>query len=538
MIVVTNETLNDYAVEHPLKYNKNWAKRDFVPKLSKYMSRKNAGIKMISGLRGTGKTVGMLQALSENNAIYICPEKKGEVGLDDVLDVLKKHPQVQNILIDEVTWLKEFLPSQTMRDRYARSIAEEELVRLSENGKNIILSGTESVSLESMKSRGLIHRTSETVHVTRFSYDEFKRLFPNEIKTDNMESYDNYLKKGGIFESYAVNNFDSMDEYIQEAVIDNLYAYLGTKNIGRNDVVMGTYAILFDAVHDMVGDSLLTDPPKDVAMEKLQEFGIMNPTDKLSPVTVKRISDVLESVGVIIKVKNLVPREGKIKEKGLDKDERTYIVNPAISYQFAKLVYGNINDERAILGRLLEASAIVQLYYTKPQQDNLYFHLVETDRTRRELDAVIVPYHNDSPITLVEVKHRYKITEKKLKESNWSITMDETERQIKSQFPDYSIENRYFIYSGPRKVLSIKEADKQKDFIFTGLDTEILQYWDFEKNKETVIKDEKEARVKELAERRIKRETNTCDVNNVKVVDLSPENSTHGDDGDITGGRS
>ena len=77
--------------------------------------------------------------------------------------------------------------------------------------------------MEAIKARGFIHRTADTLHVTTFSFTEFKRIFKNSLPSKPQEIYDAYLREGGIFEDY-VKSVGGMDEYIRGAIVEGTKA--------------------------------------------------------------------------------------------------------------------------------------------------------------------------------------------------------------------------------------------------------------------------------------------------------------------------
>ena len=243
-----------------------------------------------------------------------------------------------------------------------------------------------------------------------------------------------------------------MDEYIRDSIVENLYSYIDNdKGLTRSQIASGVYTVLFEAVHDIVNETITGDEFTEKAKANLAAMAIADVTEKLNPKTVQRISETLESIGVIIKIPYLIPRQKRLEKVHLNtEDERTYIVNPAISYQLAKVVFGDIDAEKILLGRLMEASVIVELNALKRPGDIVYFY----ENENKEVDAIIAPISGEAPVSLIEVKHRYKISTSDLENKSWSILSDEVERNISERFPDNDIKNRYFVYTGPRKVLT------------------------------------------------------------------------------------
>ncbi|MBQ7607166.1 MAG: ATP-binding protein [Desulfovibrionaceae bacterium] len=475
LIVLTKDNLS----ERP---DPTWEQRDFVSQVSDFMQYRSGGITMVSGLRGTGKTVGLMQTIEYNDPLYIRCCEKGKVSINQVLDIIRSNPEKSNIIIDEFTWLKEFLPPETVDDYAKRGDAERSIVALSESGKNIILTGTESASLEAIKSRGFIHRTADTLHVTRFSFSEYTRIFKNSLPPRQQERYDAFLREAGIFDEYVKRSVNGIDEFIRDSIVENLYAYIGSdKGLTREQIASGVYTVLFEAVRDIVNTSIPKEKFIEQAKAKLAAMGVPDVTEKLRPEAVLRISETLESIGVIVKIPNAVPRQKRFDEARLD-DERTYIVNPAISYRLARVVFGDIDKEKDFLGHLMEAAVLVELDAIKRPGDKVYFF----ENDNREIGAVIAPIRGESPVSLIEVKHRYTISYDDLTKKTWSILSDEAEKRISERFPDNDIENRYFVYTGPQQILT--SPKNNNTYLLIGIDECLQRYWDFDGNMNLIQK--------------------------------------------------
>ena len=485
LVILTKDTVADYGKIHPEQFNPAWKQRDFVTKINEFMRYRSGGIKIISGLRGTGKTVGLMQTIKANDALYLRCTEKGKTSINEIQDVINSYPEKSNIIIDEFTWLKEFLPPVTDDAYTRRSDAERFIVALSESGKNIFLTGMESASLEAIKARGFIHRTADTLHVTRFSFAEFTRIYEDHLPSRPHEVYTMYLREGGIFEDYVKKSIKGMDGYIRNTIVENLYTYIGSDTgLTRQKIASAVYTVLFEAVHDTVNSIITREDFTEQAKVILAKMGIPDVTEKLHPRIVQRISETLESIGVIIKIPNILPRQDRRHKEGSDSDDvRTYIVNPAISYQLVKVVFGEINDENKLFERLMEAAVFVELNAIKRPMDQIYFY----DHENREVDAVIVPIKSESPITLLEVKHRYEISASDIHNKTWSILSDDVEKAISKRFPDNDIGNRYFVYTGSRNIRT--DSRTNRTYLLIGIDTCLQHYWDFGGNMDLIQKE-------------------------------------------------
>lgn len=71
IIKVDRKNYNKYLQDRSI--SRYWKERDFVSQVKDYIDSSLKKVLLISGLRGTGKTVGLLQAMEHNNALYILP---------------------------------------------------------------------------------------------------------------------------------------------------------------------------------------------------------------------------------------------------------------------------------------------------------------------------------------------------------------------------------------------------------------------------------------------------------------------------------
>lgn len=232
-------------------------------------------------------------------------------------------------------------------------------------------------------------------------------------------------------------------------------------------------------------------------------MGIPDVTQKLHPKTVQMISETLENIGVIIKIPNIIPRQNRLDQEVLDSEDlRTYIVNPAILYQLVKAVFGDINEEKILFGRLMEAAVIVELDVIKRPWDKIYFY----NHDNREVGVVIAPISGESPISLIEIKHRYTISSSDIQNQPWSIFSDDVEQVISKRFPDNHIENRYLVYKGPRKIEI--NSKNNRTYLFIGMDDCLQHYWNFERNMDLIRSEVDENKYLEIKDTDINLSTN------------------------------
>ena len=66
------------------------AERDFVSEVREYASSSGEKALLVTGLRSTGKTVGILQGLPLEETLYLCPSSKNSIQAEEVLSFLKE----------------------------------------------------------------------------------------------------------------------------------------------------------------------------------------------------------------------------------------------------------------------------------------------------------------------------------------------------------------------------------------------------------------------------------------------------------------
>lgn len=439
MLIYQNEEFQKLYDE--VGFDAEWKERDFVSYAREYMNRASHKVLAIGGLRGTGKTIGLLQSVKGLDACYITAQKGDDVTGADYIEFLK-HTDKKYIIIDEYSWIKD------------RKALDEYLYSAVQNGKRIAITGTESITLDFLNYGNLIHRV-DMIHCTLFSYSEHCRL--NNLSPCK-QSCEDYLKNGGTFKAYAINNYYSMKDYIKTAIIDNLVAYTQMPIEKATAIV---YSILYKAVCPSNLTTVPTLTENHLSVKNfLDEFGV-NPDIEFTDGELDRVSDVLEQVGVIISVPNWERAEAR-------SEYRTYIVNPSITYQLILAAYDIPEVNHYLLGEIYEASVMAHLYYHKLTDDNIYYLDRNTaDGKNKELDIVVTQPSGKS-VFLFECKLRQ---ESKLAQ-NATILSDELEEY----FPDGNIDGRYIVYTGKECIDTISG----KTVVFTPLNSTVEHYYNID----------------------------------------------------------
>ena len=427
ILVVKPEEINDYIKAETIGIS---VPRDFVSKVQEYLQSIGRRVLLVTGLRSTGKTIGILQGIKDTDTAYICPAYKGCCNVQN-MKLLLSEITASNIVIDEYSWIID------KDGELANYIAG-----LNKLGKKIILTGTESAVVHGLQSSELIHRAIE-IHTNYCSYNEYRRLFNLEKTPDSLLKY---LQTGGIFESRIEENFGSMKNYIQNAIIDNIASFYPEAD--KEQVKMSVYTYFYNCI---------TENYKPVSLpvynynrnvlsyeEYLEDFGIR--TDiKLDDFVFKNVSDILESLQIAIKIRDL----------RINSHTRTYIVNQAISYQLVKAIYKLDTVSDKYLGHLYEAAVVCNFYLSKPAVYNMYFLEGRKKGIDYELDFI-----------LKEKKTAYVFECKYSKNDEFQLS--ETASIAKDIIPnllgDCDISGRFVIYQGKEKT----GLTNNKDIIYTN----------------------------------------------------------------------
>ena len=203
---------------------KGLEKRDCYRKLEKYLHGKTFGrVCLLYGLRRTGKTTLLLQAISELSdedrarAAYIKAQATDTIS-DISSDLAELEGQgYQFVFIDEVTLMSDFIDSAALFSDIHAVL-----------GTKIVLSGADSLGFWFALAQELYDRAF-TIHTTHITFQEYRRLL-------GADSIDEYIRYGGTLmggrdafnggdalKSDAVfRNAESTQRYIDTAISNNI----------------------------------------------------------------------------------------------------------------------------------------------------------------------------------------------------------------------------------------------------------------------------------------------------------------------------
>ena len=463
IITVNRKNYNQYLRDRSISMD--WKERDFVSQIKDYIDSSLKKVLLISGLRGTGKTVGLLQAMEHNNALYILPtaDRRNEFSnAKEIIDCIADSTE-NVIMIDEYSWIVD--REKYHLDRYLDSLVN--------SGKRVIVTGTESLCIEALKAGELIHRAI-TIQTNHISFEEYCRLYDLEMNKRNNRQF---LFRGGIFEDYVINNELTMQNYIEESIIKNLRAYItGVLKQKIDEGKIGTliYTLFYRAIWSIVHDDIKFYSDSMETLSAMDRLGIDADMKKINPHELEMIADVLEQAGVIIKVRNLFPRENKLNEYHLDTDYKTYIVNSSLTWQLLRTLFPEYRDEDGLIGILFEASCMVDLYYKKQKADDIYFIENNDNGKNFEIDIAIVQ-NNDTPkkrFYLFECKADAKIN---IHGKAWSILAGNVDRRIMNVWPDSEIVKKTIVHPGDDDILN---SDLGEKIFVVNVNKDLFKYYE------------------------------------------------------------
>ena len=458
MLVFAGNELEEYISE---EVESNWQRRDFLAQLELYANSKRRKVLAISGLRGTGKTVGLLQFLHKKEGVYITAQKNESVSALEYIELLRNIPQ-RIIVIDEYMWISNKNDEREELDGF--------LYTLVQNGKRVIITGTESIALEGLRIGELIHRM-DILQVNNFPYNEFCRM-NNLIKCK--ESCKEYLTTGGVFPAYVSKSFETMKKYFKEAIIDNLTSYV--QNMEHSYAAAIVYTILHKAVCDSTEQSVPQIVEKRIPVEDfLDEIGV-DSSVRISSRDFAEVSSILKEAGIIITVPNF----------RIESEYRTYITNPGLTYQMILATHelSSIQPElmNSILGYLFEASCVVHAHNNLIGdgygQDRLYYLHKRKGGQESEIDFLIcntMSRHSGAYLFECKLNDGPVIKE----------TSSVVSQNVELMLGDTEVLGRYVVYNGPRNY----DLVNGKEVLYVGMDSLLAQYYSFSANKATILQE-------------------------------------------------
>lgn len=310
-----------------------WERRDDYEKLQDYLySESNDRVCVVFGLRRTGKSTMLRQAIADMNAddrakaAYIKLQSSDTMAKVD--RDMKKLSELgyKYIFIDEVTLAEDFIDTASMfSDVYATM------------GMKIVLSGTDSLGFWFAESEELYDRIKPNIHTTYIPFREFSRLL-------GIDDIDEYIRYGGTLrvgelafddrdanaEDASFRDDESTRRYIDTAICKNIQHSLKCYDNGsRLDWVRSLYEaneltgainrVIEDANHRFILRVLTADfESHDLglsAQNLRKERDESKRTDALDKVDRDTITQKLME---ILEIKNKQDRRIEIKESDIE----------------------------------------------------------------------------------------------------------------------------------------------------------------------------------------------------------------------------
>lgn len=342
-----------------------WNRRDFVSAVQDYFTTRIEKILAVGGLRGTGKTVGILQAAEGLDACYMLPAKNDGKSGSDYIDFLK-NTEKKYIIIDEYSWIED------------REDLDYYLLTAVQDGKRIVITGKESIMLDFLNYGALCHRIS-MVHTTMFSYNEYLRVY-NLKHSENVCK--EYLKTGGLFREYAVTNYSSMKQFIDTAIVKNLAAYLINEKMDEVMARILTYSVLYKAVCPSNLSSVPVMRDSIITLKNYLDIMGIDSNIEIRQRDLRNVTEIFEHIGLIVCIPNF--------DDSGEPREQYCITNPSLTYQLMRSLYDIPDIADYMLGYVLESMVMVQLAVNKLSEHKIYFcNNGGPDKNNKDLDILI-----------------------------------------------------------------------------------------------------------------------------------------------------
>ncbi len=347
-------------------------RRGCYARLKEYLGRRDPTVCIIYGLRRTGKTMMMYQAMQDMSDGELSRTALINVGPGDTVPDLRRDMVslrgrgVTTVFIDEVTRMRDFTEySYLFSDVFASA------------GMRVVLTGTDSLAFW-LASRDYIYGRSVMIHTTHIPYREHRRLM-------GTEDIDDYIRYGGILRGGGMDlsdpstyqdltAFDTREEteaYVGLAISQNiensLRNYRNGERFGRlydlyrnNEFVGAVNRVVEDMNHrflllvldedfrstDManlmrnlqrsgkVGEEVLSHVDAEAVVMRLKEtLSILDRNDRRVPLDQGHVESLREYLDDIDVMK---PMPVDAEDGGLDTSVYSICVQPGLRYSQAE----------------------------------------------------------------------------------------------------------------------------------------------------------------------------------------------------------
>ena len=382
--IYTGSSLRTYIGSN---IDKSWKCRDIVDGIVNYFDKPYKGMMFgLTGLRGTGKTVSLLQALVKMNklseSMYVTLSTDSDIDCAGLCSYLESQlGGIKYLVIDEATRIKNLIKNG--------DTLFEELKRF---GIAVVLSGTDTLALAISSGDGLFHRIVEH-NITFISLAEYERILCDE--TDKTRVVVSYIKSGGLMTPDNVRNFDTFKVYVNTAIVDNILNTV-SKNKGISEfelvskmpdtklrsIVFGIlYSIGYKAwrvdkalddsldlndenAYENAGGSVRFKNNFSRVINALSLSSIINKAEIVKMVChtlgvsevvtvtqseLNEVLDYLEKLGIIVGLENIAHSSHEVQY---------FVVNPSVYNQLYSEVIKAVDNESLVGGRPIRLKAV------------------------------------------------------------------------------------------------------------------------------------------------------------------------------------
>lgn len=448
-----------------------WRERDITKVIKSYLLKPSIGrILAISGLRGTGKTVAILQSLNNicksdySQAIFINIRVGANITVNDLMaDIEPLIADKKYVVIDEAT-------------RLSRLITESEELynRIRLRDKALILSGTDSLAVSLSTSSGLHHRLIDK-NITFISFRE-------SVKTLNF-NLQQYIKMGGLYKANRIESLAELLEYTDTSIIDNLLNTFN-RNIEVRNRFLGSmedvklrnivYKLIYGIVYQgmLIYDkkehreqsrffrviNLFEDPDgiytkSDLNTILCEQLGIQE-NWKVTKAEISSVLEMLKRAGLVIEIPNVL-------ENGPSK---FYLTNPSMVNQVYLSIYRALQNQnlertkrtiKSVNGAVFE-SCIICHAYKVAKENGLYIGYF-ANKSNREIDLIVANKIEDTWDSAYTIYYEIKLTssmEEDIARTKWLNSKDYKENEERPLSDNSRLIERYIIYNGDEQTFT------------------------------------------------------------------------------------
>lgn len=187
--------------------------RFYYQELKKYVyDENNFKVLALFGLKGTGKSISMLQLANElykNSNIYFSYYVCGDNVVFDELDELLEidfNKNVKLVFVDNITRIKDFIECSTILVNYYIS-----------QGMKFIITGDDSLNLL-LASYDRLYDKIQMINTNYISFGEFNHLLDKGLEE--------YIRYGGVLDENFYYSDASANNYKNSAIIKNIISSL------------------------------------------------------------------------------------------------------------------------------------------------------------------------------------------------------------------------------------------------------------------------------------------------------------------------